>query len=93
MVNRSNPDERLLEAWMEGGDGAVSISRNVDRMLDAVRRHLDMDVAFVSEFNGRDRVFRHVASRVDPSPIRPGGSSPLEGGYCMRVVAGPIPQR
>lgn len=92
MVNRSNPDERLLEAWMEGGDGAVSISRNVDRMLDAVRRHLDMDVAFVSEFNGRDRVFRHVASRVDPSPIRPGDSSPLEEGYCMRVVEGHIPQ-
>nr|WP_277399865.1 EAL domain-containing protein [Pseudoxanthomonas sp. LH2527] len=61
-------------------------------MLDAVRRHLDMDVAFVSEFHGQHRVFRHVATRLDRAPIRPGDSSPLDEGYCMRVVEGRIPQ-
>lgn len=92
MIDRSIHDALLSDAWLEGGPGAAAIGRNVDRMLDAVRRHLDMDVAFVSEFNGRDRVFRHVACRLDPAPIRPGDSSPLEEGYCMRVVEGQIPQ-
>ncbi|SDQ54198.1 EAL domain, c-di-GMP-specific phosphodiesterase class I (or its enzymatically inactive variant) [Pseudoxanthomonas sp. CF385] len=92
MIDRRIHDELLSDAWLEGGPGAAAIGRNVDRMLDAVRRHLDMDVAFVSEFNGRDRVFRHVVSRLDPAPIRPGDSSPLEEGYCMRVVEGQIPQ-
>ena len=92
MIDRSIHDALLSDAWLEGSPGAAAIGRNVDRMLDAVRRHLDMDVAFVSEFNGRDRVFRHVACRLDPAPIRPGDSSPLEEGYCMRVVEGQIPQ-
>ncbi|MBA3930139.1 MAG: diguanylate phosphodiesterase [Xanthomonas sp.] len=61
-------------------------------MLQAVRRHLDMDVAFVSEFHGSHRIFRHVATRLDRAPIRAGDSSPLEDGYCMRVVEGSIPQ-
>lgn len=92
MIDRRTHDELLSDAWLAGGPGAAAIGRNVDRMLDAVRRHLDMDVAFISEFNGRDRVFRHVVSRLDPAPIRPGDSSPLEEGYCMRVVEGQIPQ-
>ena len=92
MIDRSNPEAPLSDAWLEGGPGAVSISRNVDRLLDAVRRHLDMDVAFVSEFHGRHRVFRHVATRLDRAPILPGDSSPLDEGYCMRVVEGSIPQ-
>lgn len=92
MIDRRTHDELLSDAWLAGGPGAAAIGRNVDRVLDAVRRHLDMDVAFVSEFNGRDRIFRHVVSRLDPAPIRPGDSSPLEEGYCMRVVEGQIPQ-
>jgi len=92
LIDRRIHDELLSDAWLAGGPGAAAIGRNVDRVLDAVRRHLDMDVAFVSEFNGRDRIFRHVVSRLDPAPIRPGDSSPLEEGYCMRVVEGQIPQ-
>ena len=56
MIDRRIHDELLSDAWLDGGPGAAAIGRNVDRMLDAVRRHLDMDVAFVSEFNGRDRI-------------------------------------
>ena len=65
MIDSRKPEEALTDAWLEGGPGAVAIGRNVDRLLDAVRRHLDMDVAFVSEFNGSHRVFRHVATLED----------------------------
>jgi EAL domain-containing protein (putative c-di-GMP-specific phosphodiesterase class I) len=74
------------------GPGAASIGRSIDRMLLAVRTHLDMDVAFVSEFNGRDRVFRHVSCAAVNVVIRPGDSEPLDDGYCLQVVEGRIPQ-
>lgn len=92
MVSRRSPEDTLVDAWIENGPGAASIGRNVDRMLDAVRVHLDMDVAFVSEFCGEKRVFRHVTTRLDPAPLCPGDAAPLEEGYCLRVVEGRIPQ-
>ncbi len=64
---------------------------NVDKVLHAVRTHLGMDVAFVSEFRSSDRVFRHVDAR-DRSPIQPGDAAPLEQGYCQRVVDGRLPE-
>ena len=76
----------------QGGPGALAIGHNVDRVLDAVRTHLGMDVAFISEFGGHYRTFRHVAGSIEPMPIRPGDSSPLDEGYCLRVVEGRIPQ-
>jgi EAL domain-containing protein (putative c-di-GMP-specific phosphodiesterase class I) len=82
----------VTDAWLDGGPGAAAIGRNVDRVLDAVRTHLGMDVAFVTEFNGRDRIFRHVTSRLAACPIRPGDMRPQDEGYCRRVVDGAIPQ-
>jgi len=63
----------------------------VDKVVHAIRDHLDMDVAFVSEFRKTDRVFRHVDAR-DRSPIKPGDAAALENGYCQRVVDGRLPQ-
>lgn len=63
----------------------------VDKLLHAIRNHLDMDVAFVAEFRTHDRVFRHVDAR-DRTPILPGDAAPLEQGYCKRVVEGRLPE-
>jgi len=63
----------------------------VDRVVHAIRDHLDMDVAFVSEFRRNDRVFRHVDAR-GRTPIQPGDAAPLDMGYCQRVVDGRLPQ-
>jgi len=83
-------------AWNEvlasDGPGALAIGRNVDRILNAVRTHLGMDVAFISEFSGRQRTFRHVVGALEPMPLQAGDSMPLEEGYCLRVVEGRIPQ-
>jgi EAL domain-containing protein (putative c-di-GMP-specific phosphodiesterase class I) len=50
-----------------------------------------MDVAFVSEFRGGRRHFRHVDA-AGQSPIKAGDSSPLEEGYCQRVIDGRLPE-
>ena len=67
------------------------VGSGVDKMLHAVREHLGMDIAFVSEFREKDRVFRHVDAKA-ASPIQAGDALPLEQGYCQRVVQGKLPQ-
>lgn len=62
------------------------------RALGAIRTHLGMDVAFVSEFEGGRRYFRHVDSSHPRSPVKVGGSDPLEDSYCQRVVDGRLPE-
>ena len=65
--------------------------QSVQKILSSVRHHLDMDVAFVSEFVGERRVFRNVDAK-NRSPISAGDSMPLSEGYCQRVVEGSLPE-
>ena len=59
-------------------------------LLRAVRRHFEMDVAFVSEFTGGKRVFRFVDAAAD-SVVIAGEAEPLEDSYCKYVVDGLLP--
>ena len=63
---------------------------SVDRALRAVRKHMDMDVAFVSQFGGVDRVMRHVDAERG-GILEKGMSIPLTAGYCRHVVEGRLP--
>jgi EAL domain-containing protein (putative c-di-GMP-specific phosphodiesterase class I) len=65
---------------------------SLGRMLDAIRRHMDMDVAFISEFQDGRRFFRHIDLGDSPMAIKPGDSDPLEDSYCLRVVDGRLPE-
>ncbi|MCE4556991.1 EAL domain-containing protein [Roseateles cellulosilyticus] len=62
------------------------------RLLQAIRRHMGMDVAFISEFEHGRRVFRHVDIGDARLLIQPGDSDPLEESYCVRVVDGRLPE-
>ncbi len=62
------------------------------RLLQAIRRHMGMDVAFISEFSQGQRVFRHVDIGEARLLIRPGDGDPLEESYCVRVVDGRLPE-
>ena len=63
----------------------------VAQMLRTVRKHLGMDVAFVSRFRDTDRVFEQVDTDGD-APIRQGQAIPLEDGYCSKIVRGELPE-
>ncbi len=71
------------------GHSAPQVAGNA---LRAIRTHLGMDVAFVSEFRGPTRVFRYVDAEAAECPVRPGGGDPLEETYCQRVVDGRLPE-
>src|SRR5579883_505846 len=64
----------------------------LEKALHAVRSHLGMDVAFVSEFVGDRRYFRHVDSGTDRSPIKAGDAFPLNEGYCKKIIDGKLPE-
>lgn len=68
------------------------VAESIDRVLASVRGYLGMDVAFVAEFSGQDRIFRNVASARPDAPVKVGGVLPLAEGYCLKVVEGKLPE-
>ena len=66
--------------------------RWIDRILADLRAQLGMDVAFVSEFRGGQRIFRYVDAAPSNTAVIVGGSDPLEASYCQRVIDGRLPE-
>ena len=66
--------------------------KGVARALNTVRSYLGMDVAFISEFVGDRRVFRHVDTNHAPPVIAAGDAMSLKDGYCQKVVDGHLPE-
>lgn len=64
---------------------------DIGAMLRLVRQNLGLDVAFIGEFVGDHRIFRHVDADA-PGPVRVGGADRLEESYCARVVDGRLPE-
>jgi EAL domain-containing protein (putative c-di-GMP-specific phosphodiesterase class I) len=81
------PFSDLITSRTELSVGTAS----VDKFLAAVRRHLGMDVAFVSEFREIDRIFHHVNAAAE-TPIHAGDAIPMDEGYCKHVVEGRLPE-
>ena len=62
-----------------------------DRLRD-VREALNMDVAFVSKFDGDQLVFRKLEGDADSFGWREGESFPIDESYCKRVLDGRVPR-
>ena len=62
----------------------------IDRILDAVRTHLGMEIAFASRIADGKREFTHL--RADcPVPVSVGDAEPLEQTLCQLVLDGVLP--
>ncbi|MCR2832702.1 sensor domain-containing phosphodiesterase [Parerythrobacter lacustris] len=75
---------------LPGAEIDSSASR-VDRILDAVREHLGVEIAFVTKFHEHDRELMNVRSDLD-LPMGPGYREPKEEGYCWHVLQGNLPE-
>jgi len=64
----------------------------VKRSLQAIRTHLDMEVAYVSEFVGDQIVFREVDAPGLEAMIKPGDSRSLDEVYCRHILEGRLPE-
>jgi EAL domain-containing protein (putative c-di-GMP-specific phosphodiesterase class I) len=63
----------------------------IDDILDAVRTHLGMEIAFASRFVDGRREFTHIRSDI-PVPAAPGDSEPVEETFCHRILQGRLPE-
>ncbi len=64
----------------------------VKRALQAIRSHLDMEVAYVSEFVDNRAVFRQVDAPGLDAKIKVGDSHSLDDIYCRHILEGRLPQ-
>ncbi len=64
----------------------------IEDMLRDVREAFDMDVAFVSKFDGDRLVFRDLEGDSESFGWQKGESFPIDESYCKRVLDGRIPR-
>lgn len=66
-------------------------SHTVERMLALVREQMGMPVAFISQFDGEQRIVREVSAA--PGALAPlaGATDSLVDGYCKPLLEGRIP--
>lgn len=64
----------------------------VKRSLQAIRAHLGMEVAYVSEFVDSHSVFRQVDAPGLEAMIKVGDSRSLDDVYCRHILEGRLPE-
>lgn len=64
----------------------------IDASLKFVREHLDMEVAYLSEFIEDDLVFRAVNAPGLEEQASVGTRMPLDAVYCRHILAGRLPE-
>ncbi|GAB2627740.1 hypothetical protein Aab01nite_81390 [Paractinoplanes abujensis] len=63
----------------------------VERLLDLVRRHLGVEVAWVSTFTADQQTISAATGEIEAMNIPVGRGTDLSGSYCVRVLAGTLP--
>lgn len=70
----------------------ASSERALLEILHAIRTHLGMEVAFISELENERWIFRFVDEEAGAPHLEVGASEPVEESYCQRVVDGRLPE-
>lgn len=74
-------------------DGRTDSSRHaINSALTAIRQHLGMPIAYISEFVGNESVFRYVDAPGLEHLIKPGDSRDLSEVYCLHILEGRLPE-
>ena len=79
----------LLIATAASSDALIDDA--VREVLHELRQHLGMDVIFLSEIRGGQRLFKHVDARPGAEVIATGGGAPVEQSFCQFVLDGRLP--
>jgi EAL domain-containing protein (putative c-di-GMP-specific phosphodiesterase class I) len=84
--------ESLIDLVAFANDVAHEPSSTLKRTLQAIRIHLGMQVAFVSEFTGDRIVLRELDAPGLGARIKVGDSYSLDQVYCGHILAGRLPE-
>lgn len=76
-----------------GSGGALVglIDAKIERVLELARRHLLMDVSFISEFSGGRQIYQGVSGQADSFGIVLGDGPELGTTYCQQMIDGTLP--
>ena len=86
-------DSKMKRMLLNHTDFATQTEAHaIQDILHAIRTHLNMEVAFLSEFFGEKRIYRYVDSDWESNPIYAGKSDPSENTYCNLVAKGILPE-
>lgn len=88
-VYRRAMNEFLTQLGVAAPDATATLAQ---RSLEAVRKHLGMDVAYISEFIAEDSVFRRVDAPGLGHLIAVGDVKSLEDVYCRHILEGRLPE-
>lgn len=72
--------------------GAAESSETIAQALQSVRKHLGMEVAYLSEFVEGRSIFREVDAPGLEALIKPGDSGSLDDVYCRHILEGRLPE-
>lgn len=89
-MDTGEPDSFDLKGLTTALDG--NAEHSLRRALEAVRVHLGMQVAYVSEFVGDRSYFREVDGPGFEHVVKPGDSMPLDDVYCQHILEGRLPE-
>ncbi|MDF1598759.1 EAL domain-containing protein [Mesorhizobium sp. YIM 152430] len=82
----------LDEAMRNMADHNAAGNEIIQKALEAVRTHLGMEVAYLSEFVGNDSVFRVVDAPGLEQLVKPGDVRSLDEVYCRHILEGRLPE-
>jgi hypothetical protein len=71
--------------------GEVEDWHYLEQLLELARRHLGMELAYLSEFTAEEQVIRVASGDARAMNIAVGEGSSLQGSYCSRVLSGTLP--
>jgi EAL domain-containing protein (putative c-di-GMP-specific phosphodiesterase class I) len=80
-----------LTGFLQAKQATSGGGAQVSAILDAVRHHLGMEIAFASRYVEGRRQFTHVSSDL-ALPLGPGDSEPVEESYCWHILRGRLPE-
>lgn len=80
---------RLSEVASERASGRIP--ETIERVLEAARDELGMEVAFVSEFAPQRMIFRKLVGEAESFGWQEGESVPLDDTFCRLLVEGGLP--
>jgi GAF domain-containing protein len=89
---RKNTSKDPLYSLMTSVTKTAPSNGMVRRGLQAIRAHLGMDVAYISEFVGNQTVFRDVDAPGLENRIKVGDSYSHDDIYCRHILEGRLPQ-
>jgi EAL domain-containing protein (putative c-di-GMP-specific phosphodiesterase class I) len=85
-------NKTLIDLVAIANPGDDALHSTLKRTLEAVRSHLGMQVAYVSEFVDGQSIFREVDAPGLEALVKTGDSRSLDDVYCRHILEGRLPE-